>query len=95
MAQYNIFYMGYSDAEALLRSLLKDHLQFLSLLKSSGDAKPEIKIEGKVLESIDQSKLNLDKLYPAGEEGMYSVRGTPLYKLHETLMLFAEIHAFK
>lgn len=32
-AQYNVYYMSYADAEAILRSLLRDELAYAGLLK--------------------------------------------------------------
>lgn len=55
MAQYNIYFMGYADAEVLLRTLLKDELEHASLLKKSGeeDNALQTKVTGKVLDAID------------------------------------------
>lgn len=92
-AQYQVFYMSYGDADALLRPLLKDELAYAGLLVE-GKGK-EDKIEGKVLDAIDTSKIGTEQLYGGDEPGLYSVRGTPLYKVLETLLLFAEVFAFK
>ena len=34
-------------------------------------------------------------MFPEGEEDLYSVRSTQIYKILETLLQFAEIYAFK
>ena len=37
MAQYHIYFMGYTDADAMLRNLLKEELEAISLMKPSDD----------------------------------------------------------
>ena len=90
--------MGFTDADSLLRTLLKDLLVLMGALRKqeshSKDEKAESnKIEGKVLDAIDQSKLNFSNVFPEKEEDLYSFRGTFSYKLLYILLLFAEISA--
>ena len=59
-AQYNVFYMSYADAEAILRSLLRDELAYMGLLKQTDGKNHDQKIEGKVLDAIDTSKINTE-----------------------------------
>lgn len=47
------------------------------------------------MDAIDISKFNTNNLYAGDEPDHYSVRGTPIYKVLETLLLFAEAYAFK
>lgn len=94
-AQYNVFFMSYADAEAILRVLLRDELAHAGLLKQGEGDAPAQRVEGKVLEAIDTSLISIGQIYGSDEPGLYSVRGTPFYKILETLLLFAEIYAHK
>lgn len=88
--------MGYADAESLLRTLLKDMLEFVGAYKKvgeDGEKKDEGKVQGKVLESIDQSKIDFKNAFPANEQDLYSWRSTMAYKVLYVLILFAEICA--
>ena len=75
--------------------MLRDELAFVGLLKQEDGKTHEQKIEGKVLDAIDTSKIDTKELYAGDESGQYSVRSTPFYKVLETLLLFAEVFAFK
>ena len=57
-AQYNIAFMSYTDAEAILRSLLKDELAYAGLLRGEGDARGQL--EGKVLDYVDTTKISAE-----------------------------------
>lgn len=94
-AQYNVYFYSYGDAESLLRALLRDELAHLGLLKQEAGKEHKVEIDGKVLEAIDTSKIRIEGVYGNDEVEQYSVRGTPLYKMLETLVLFAEVYACK
>lgn len=70
MAQYNVYFMSYADANVQLRTILRDQLEYMFKdTKKDDDQKVELKIEGKVLDVFDKFKVDFTKMYPDGEEG--------------------------
>lgn len=47
------------------------------------------------MDAIDTTKIGTSEVYNGDEVGLYNVKGTPFYKVLESLLLFAEIFAFK
>lgn len=95
------FYGMYKKVEGEDTEVAKDEEKEKELekekeIKSKSLIKTRKKVEGDVLSAIDDAVLqDRAHLFSGDGEDKYSVRSTPMHKVLATLLLLAEVFAFK
>jgi hypothetical protein len=105
-AQYHLFFFDFNNVEKQLRNLLEDELTYYGYIEKADEQivekkeekKDEKKKEVEAFVPIDLDRIDTDKDIKdleTAEECVYSKKAHPLFKILKTLLMLAEVFAFK
>lgn len=98
MARHHMHFVDFKNAEAQLRSILEDELNYYGLKKDALKASNESNVaKDEKSKPIDLDQINIEALDSAteSEEFIYSRNSHPIRKVLGTLLMLAEVLAFR